>query len=273
MKTVLITGGNRGIGKEIVKKLIKHKMNIIFTCRDLEQGEFIFNEFKRNENNSNSIKFYTLDIENISSVNLLANQILYDYGKIDVLVNNAGYFDKEDKISPYENVSRAIKTFSVNYYGNLLLTSTLLKFNLISQKILFSSSSKGILNFENNQYNDILRNVSSLKDIDNFINKYIDSVRNNKPWVYFESEKFNSYGPSKMALNSLNELFSKKFTNLIFASFTPGPCKTDMCPDANRTPEEGSEICEWLINTDIDAEISKNGKFFYYDKSIKDYKY
>lgn len=81
-KTVIITGASRGIGKETANYFAENGWNVAATMRNAKDGE----HYQGNEN----IKVYSLDVKNIQSIEDARDQILADFGKVDVIVNNAG---------------------------------------------------------------------------------------------------------------------------------------------------------------------------------------
>jgi len=83
-KIILITGTNSGIGKSIVKLLEKEKCIIIATSR------------KQNKKNKKNIFYYNLDVTNESQWRELIHNIKTTFGRLDVLVNNAGIRESGD---------------------------------------------------------------------------------------------------------------------------------------------------------------------------------
>ncbi len=77
-KIVLITGSNAGIGATIVKILEKEKYTIIATSRKIS---------KKNKKN---IFYYNLDVTNENQWQELIKNIKLKFGKLDILINNAG---------------------------------------------------------------------------------------------------------------------------------------------------------------------------------------
>ncbi len=87
-KNILITGGTRGIGLAAVERFIEEGANVAFT--------YVSSEAKANEiiakfaQKPNKIKAYRSDASSFSDSEKLVENVLADFGKIDVLVNNAG---------------------------------------------------------------------------------------------------------------------------------------------------------------------------------------
>ncbi len=87
-KVSLITGGSRGIGESIVKHFIAEGARVAFTYRSsAESAERIVAECG---GDSEIIKAYKSDASNYEDSENLVKQVLEDFGKIDVLINNAG---------------------------------------------------------------------------------------------------------------------------------------------------------------------------------------
>ena len=86
-KTALITGGSRGIGKALVEKFISEGANVAFTYRSsAASSEQIIADL----NVGDRVKAYQSDASSFEQSAELVNNVLNDFGKIDVLINNAG---------------------------------------------------------------------------------------------------------------------------------------------------------------------------------------
>lgn len=87
-KTVLVTGGARGIGKEIVKKFATEGFNIVVNYNKSESMASILK--KNMEQLGCSVKIYKADVSKIDEVTKMIDYVLDEYNSIDVVVNNAG---------------------------------------------------------------------------------------------------------------------------------------------------------------------------------------
>lgn len=137
-KTILITGAGSGFGKLMAEELAAEGAIVIATMRNLEVRE---KDFKQNEN----IHFYELDINDKSQREKIVKIISSEFnGKLDVLVNNAGYGAYgalEDADDDFIN-----NQFQTNVYSTAILTRELLPFlQKTKGKVLFFSSIMGIV--------------------------------------------------------------------------------------------------------------------------------
>ena len=116
-KTVLITGTSSGIGKATVVEFAKMGWNVIATQRTPEKEKDFF-EFP-------NVKMYSLDVTNLESIKQTISQVQKDYGKIDVVVNNAGY----GVDGAFEAMSDEIieKQFNTNVFGLMRVTREAIK--------------------------------------------------------------------------------------------------------------------------------------------------
>ncbi|MGE7841717.1 3-oxoacyl-[acyl-carrier-protein] reductase [Lysinibacillus sp. NPDC093712] len=87
-KVAIITGGSRGIGRAIVEKLAQEGADIAFTYNfDKKAAEQVIVDIAKY---GNDIKAYQLDLKDLSQIKSFVNYVLADFGKIDILINNAG---------------------------------------------------------------------------------------------------------------------------------------------------------------------------------------
>jgi|TARA_B110000263_G_scaffold228791_1_gene222082 3-oxoacyl-[acyl-carrier protein] reductase len=87
-KNVIITGASRGIGKGIADKLAQQGANIAFTCRKTNTDTSML--VKTLSDYGVKVKAYSSDASDFDSSIKLVDQVMKDFGGIDVLVNNAG---------------------------------------------------------------------------------------------------------------------------------------------------------------------------------------
>ena len=87
-KNVIITGASRGIGKGILELFVKNGANVAFSyIGDSDQAKSIEADFS---NHKQKVVSYVSDASNFEQSQKLIDDVLNDFGSIDVLVNNAG---------------------------------------------------------------------------------------------------------------------------------------------------------------------------------------
>lgn len=87
-KTALITGGARGIGKEIALAFAREGANIAFT--DLELNDLTIQTSNELKALGVKVQAYASDAANFDAAHAVVDDVLKDFGRIDILVNNAG---------------------------------------------------------------------------------------------------------------------------------------------------------------------------------------
>ena len=84
-KVVLITGGAQGIGKETAKKFLKEGASVVICDYDDSAGKEALEEL-----NDEKVNFYKVNVTESSQIEEMVRLIVQKYGKIDILINNAG---------------------------------------------------------------------------------------------------------------------------------------------------------------------------------------
>ncbi len=123
-KVVLVTGGSRGIGKEVAMKFAKEGYNVVTNyVSDKTDKEGLKKEF---ENNNVKALVLKADVSKTEDVENLVKQAIDTFGKIDVLVNNAGITrDNLLMRMPEEDFDKVIET---NLKGTFLVTKAVTKY-------------------------------------------------------------------------------------------------------------------------------------------------
>ena len=120
-KTVIITGGNTGIGKETAIDLAGRNARVILACRSAEKGEKAAVEVREKSGNDDVV-FRQLDLASLTSVRQFAAKVLEEEPRIDILINNAGIMG-----CPYSKTKDGFEMhFGVNHLGHFFLTNLLL---------------------------------------------------------------------------------------------------------------------------------------------------
>ena len=87
-KTAIITGSSRGLGRKAAIELVKHGAGVVVNYHSNEtEARATVNEILSNGGNAIAVK---ADVSNSEAVNYLFEKTLEQFGKIDIVVNNAG---------------------------------------------------------------------------------------------------------------------------------------------------------------------------------------
>lgn len=147
-KTVLITGGTDGIGKEAAKQLARMGAEVVIVGRNPDKTKKALAEIQL-ESGSSQASYLMADLASLDQVRGLAAYFRSAHKRLDVLVNNAGsaYLSRQLSEDGYE------KTFAVNHLSHFLLTDLLLdllKASTPSRIVITSSGShrNGKIRFE-----------------------------------------------------------------------------------------------------------------------------
>lgn len=138
MKTIIITGGNSGLGLETAKILAADKNNnLILGCRNQSKAHDAVDELKKLSGNQN-IQTLELDLSSFESIRNFAAKVSTITKSIDVLACNAGLQIAKGTQLTTEGIE---KTFGVNHLGHFLLTKLLMpSINKVSGRIVLVSS-------------------------------------------------------------------------------------------------------------------------------------
>mgnify|MGYP003563191367 CR=1 FL=1 len=120
-KNCVVTGGNSGIGFETALALANSGANVIIVSRSQEKAASAVKSIKAKSQN-NQVDYVLADLSSQKSIRDAAKYIRRDFEKIDVLINNAGTWFSELKLTE-DGVERQ---FAVNHLAYVLLTHELL---------------------------------------------------------------------------------------------------------------------------------------------------
>lgn len=126
-KVALITGAGTGIGKGCVLKFLENDYRVVMVGRTINKLEQLFNEL-----NTNDAIYFQGDVSNQDRVNSIIDEVIELYGRLDVVVNNAGICISAPFIDlTYEQYDEVIK---VNQYGTYFYMQAAAK-KMIEHKI------------------------------------------------------------------------------------------------------------------------------------------
>tara|TARA_B100001123_G_scaffold418159_1_gene521800 strand:+ start:51 stop:794 length:744 start_codon:yes stop_codon:yes gene_type:complete len=123
-KTAVLTGSNRGIGKEILKLFAENNANIIACSRNKDEKLISFIEDLKKKNNV-EIDTYFFDLADTDLVKEKASEIIKKHKKIDILVNNAGII--HTALFQMTTVKKFKEIFETNFFSIIQFTQIILK--------------------------------------------------------------------------------------------------------------------------------------------------
>jgi NAD(P)-dependent dehydrogenase (short-subunit alcohol dehydrogenase family) len=219
----LVTGANRGIGREIARQLAGKGLRVVIAAREEaaadDAARSIANEGGRAEG-------MILDVSDSASIAHAAREFAERFDRIDVLVNNAGI---------YPDKGYTILTAPRELFARTLHTNTLGPIEVVQQ---FLPS------LRNSRTGRIINMSSGYGQLDDL------------------SPDVSAYCLSKLALNGVTIMLSKALAadGIAVNSVCPGWVRTDMGgSEAPRSVEEGADTAVWLAT---EADQSLTGKFF-----------
>ncbi|OPX71444.1 MAG: short chain dehydrogenase [Methanoregulaceae archaeon PtaU1.Bin059] len=120
-RVILVTGSTDGIGKATARQLAAGGAAVIVHGRDPEKGRQVIRDLKGQVWNRD-LDLVTADFTSLEQVRRMAAEVSSRYSHLDVLVNNAGTYEKQRSLTPDGNET----TFAVNSLAPFLLTHELL---------------------------------------------------------------------------------------------------------------------------------------------------
>jgi NAD(P)-dependent dehydrogenase (short-subunit alcohol dehydrogenase family) len=220
-RVALISGGNRGIGREVARQLAEQAYRVVIGSRDLAKGEQAAGELGEN------VVARQLEVTDKESIERCIASIEEDFGRLDVLVNNAGIegggWSTDAADVDLDEVRDLLET---NLFGAWRLTQVALPL------------------MRRNDYGRIVNLSSGMGQL--------SDMGGHAP----------AYRVSKTGLNALTRMLTTELgnENILVNSCCPGWVRTDMGgPGARRSVEQGAETPVWLATLPDDAP---RGGFF-----------
>lgn len=121
-KTVLVTGANRGIGKEVALDMAMRGAKVILACRNLKEGQKTVEEIVKRTGNK-KVGVRQVDVASLASVRKVAEELNKRESRLDILVHNAGVGGIRPRTMTVDNLEL---TFVTNCLGPFLMTTLLL---------------------------------------------------------------------------------------------------------------------------------------------------
>lgn len=223
-KVAIVTGGNKGIGIAIVRGLVREGFTVLLGARSDELGRAAATTV------DGDVRPVVVDVTNQDQIDALVAEVAREFGRLDVLVNNAGvntltFRHLEDLPEPTEeNVDDFKNVYEVNVFGVVRMITAFLP-------LLTKADAPRIVN------------VTSKRG----------SIGEAGAWVGQPSMVYSS---SKTALNAITVHYARQFakTTLKINGAAPGHVATDFNDfRGTRTPDEGAAVAVRLATLPADG--------------------
>lgn len=204
MTTTLITGGNRGLGHEIARRLIDAGQAVWIGARDARAGQEAADRL--------GARFVALDVTDDASVEAAAATVHREVGHLDILINNAGILGE---VAPPEDMTAdQLRTvYDTNVFGLVRVTRAFLP-------LLRNGADPSVINVTSGMGSFTLTH---------------DPARVESQYT------LAAYGSSKSAVTMLTTQYAKTIPDVRFNAVDPGQTATDFTGSVGGSVEEGAE--------------------------------
>lgn len=232
MKTVLITGANKGIGFETAKQLAQQGLYVYLGCRDIAKGTDAVKSLT--ESGWNNVKAIHLDVTRNETILAAREVISKEKERLDILINNAGVSGVVPQRALDTPAERYHEVFDVNLYGVVRVTQSFID-------LLKKSDQPRIVN--------VSTSVGSL------------SLQSNPSWPAYDFGKYALYAASKAAMNmyTVHLAYELRETPIKVNAVCPGLTRTDF------TNHQGGPVevaAQRIIKYALLDDSGPTGKFF-----------
>lgn len=266
-QTALVTGGNRGIGLEVVKSILEESDGhfVFLGCRDLQAGQTLAS--KLCETHGQRVEAVQLDVASSDSIAGAVEKVSASGRPLSILVNNAGILLDGDGAQFDINAVR--RMMQVNFEGVAAVTEAFLPLLSSSpgvSQVLATSSGNGTraMGLLTEDHRQALLDPSlDEKELQAMMRQLVEGLLDDNN-VYRGIPQVG-YGFSKMAVNCLTQVLARKHPTMRINACSPGFCNTDMCANytGQRKPKDpalGASVFKKVLFGELGQ--GQNGCFF-----------
>ncbi|XP_077468840.1 carbonyl reductase [NADPH] 1 [Stigmatopora argus] len=263
-RVVVVTGGNKGIGKAIVQALCRDfGGDVYLTARDQGRGQEAVASLSAE---GLKVHFHQLDIDDVASIAKAAGFFKQKYGGVDVLVNNAGIAFKAADTSPFS--VQAEVTLRTNYFATRDMLTHFLPLIKAGGRVVNVSSFVSVrsLNKCGPRLQERFRSPDiTEEELTGLMEDFVALAKEDQHKV--QGWPDTAYGVSKIGVTTLSMIHARRLSKerpndkILVNACCPGWVRTDMAgPKATKSPEEGAETPVYLALLPADAS-EPHGKF------------
>jgi NAD(P)-dependent dehydrogenase (short-subunit alcohol dehydrogenase family) len=209
-RVALVSGGNRGIGRDVVRQLGERSITVILGSRDLKRGEDAAADLRAK---GLRIVAKQLDVRDESSIERVVHEVEEEFARLDILVNNAAVTDRWRGTAEEADFDTVKDVLETNLFGAWRLAKAVIPL------------------MRGNGYGRIVNLSSGMGQL--------SDMGGYSP----------GYRVSKTGLNALTRMLASELAgeNILVNSVCPGWVRTDMGgPGARRSVEQGADTPVWL---------------------------
>jgi NAD(P)-dependent dehydrogenase (short-subunit alcohol dehydrogenase family) len=209
-RIAVVTGANRGIGLAIARQLSLRGVHVVLTARDTALGD---EAVKTLQGQGLPVSFFPLDVTSDESAARLVDHLRSAWGRLDILINNAGVALDPWVSALNVEMSVFMATYETNVFGVMRVSKALIPL------------------MKEHGYGRVVNLSSNLGSLDKMGGLTV------------------AYRSSKTALNALTRVFAAelKDDDILVNAMCPGWVKTALGgADAPRSPDEAADTAVWL---------------------------
>jgi len=241
-RAALVTGGNRGIGLQVVKSILEERADyfVFLGCRNLEEGTALAKNLSQEY--GDRVDAVRLDVTSAESIAKAVETIAARQQQLDVLVNNAGILLEAD--GAQFSMDAVYETMQVNFDSVLAVTAAFLPMLLNAPggaQVLSTSSGNGTraMGLMTEDHRRALMDTSlDLVTLQETLAQIVEGLKDTNNQYHGIPQV--GYGLSKMGVNCFSQILARKHPTLRVNACSPGFCNTDMCANytGQRKPKE-----------------------------------
>jgi NAD(P)-dependent dehydrogenase (short-subunit alcohol dehydrogenase family) len=232
MQSVLVTGANRSIGLETVRRLSQKGLLVYLGSRDIEKGNGVVKELL--DDGFDNVKAIEIDVTKPDTISAAKNRIDTEQGRLDILISNAGILGAPSQHAIDTPIKEIQKVFDTNFFGGINVTRGFLDLLKKSESPRISIITSGLASL---------------------------TLHSDPSWRFYDVKQVG-YMTSKAALNAYAIVLAYELRDLRFKVnvIDPGFTATDFNNHIGTGTIESA--AEFIIKHTLIGDDGPTGKYF-----------